>query len=114
MPRLTFTQALTANQLNYNPLSGWQFEQNPYQRAAVSVLLDASTTGAVVTVYSGSQTIQESSPIQSGGTAGVMPAPLNCTPITWVAGFLDRLKLKIDETAGGTPTVNGVIEIEPM
>jgi hypothetical protein len=114
MPRLTFSQALTANQLGFNPLDGWQFETNPYQRAAVSVLIDCTDANGRVTAYSGSQTIQERSPIQSGGTAGVMPAPLNNTPITWVAGFMDRLKLAIDEVAGGTPTVNGVIEIEPM
>lgn len=114
MPRLTFSQALTANQLGYNPLAGWQFETNPYPRAAVSVLVDATDVNTRVTVYSGSQTIQERSPIQGGGTVGVMPAPLACTPITFIAGFMDRLKLSIDEVAGGTPSVHGVVEIEPL
>lgn len=115
MPRLTFSQALTANQLGYNPLSGWQFETVPYpQGAAVSVLIDATDVNTRITAYSGSQTIQERSPIQSGGTVGVMPAPLNTTPITFVAGFMDRLKLAIDEVAGGTPSVHGVVEIEPL
>lgn len=115
MPRLTFSQALTANQLGYNPLSGWQFETVPYpQGAAIGILLGCTDANARVTVYSGSQTIQERSPIQSGATAGVMPAPLNTTPITFVAGFMDRLKLAIDEVGGVTPTVVGVIEIEPL
>jgi len=114
MPRLTWSQALTANQLGYNPLSGWQFETNPYpQGAIVSILVDCTDANSRITVYSGSQTIQERSPVQSGGTAGVMPAPLSNTPITFVSGYQDRLKLAIDEVAGGTPTVNGVIEIEP-
>ena len=115
MPRLTFSQALTANQLGYNPLTGWQFETVPYgQGAAVSILVDCTDANARITAYSGSQTIQERSPIQSGGTAGVMPAPLNTTGITFIAGFMDKLKLAIDEVGAGTPTVNGVIEIEPL
>lgn len=115
MPRLTFSQALTANQLGFNPISGWQFETVPYtQGAAVSILIDCTDANARITAYSGSQTIQERSPVQSGGTAGVMPAPLSNTPITFIAGFMDKLKLAIDEVAGGTPTVNGVIEIEPL
>lgn len=117
MPRLTFSQALTANQLGYNPLDGWQFETIPYQYArgaAVQLLVDCTDANARMTVYTGSQTIQERSPIQSGGTAGVIPSPLNNMPSTFVAGPGDRLKLAIDEVAGGTPTVNGVITIEPM
>ncbi len=115
MPRLTFSQELTGNQLGYNPLSGWQFETVPYpQGAAVSLLVANTDVNARITVYSGSQTIQERSPIQSGATAGVMPAPLSCTPITFIAGFMDKLKLSIDEVAGGTPTVVGVVEIEPL
>ena len=115
MPRLTWSQALTANQLGYNPLDGWQFETNPYPNgAAVSILVACTDANARVTVYSGSQTIQERSPIQSGATAGVMPAPLNTTPITFISGYMDRLKLAIDEVDGGTPTVVGVIEIEPI
>lgn len=115
MPRFTFSQALTANQLGYNPLAGWQFETVPYpQGAAVSILIDCTDVNARITAYSGSQTIQERSPVQSGGTVGVMPSPLNCTGITFVAGFMDKLKLAIDEVAGGTPSVHGVVEIEPL
>lgn len=117
MPSLTFSQALTANQLGYNPLSGWQFETIPYQWArgcAVKLLVDCTDANARITVYTGSQTIQERSPVQGGGTAGTLPADLNTNPITWMAGPGDRLKLAIDEVAGGTPTVNGIIVVEPF
>lgn len=113
MPQLTFSQALTANQLGFNPLSDWQFERLPWP-AAVQLLVRATTTGARITVYSGSQTIQERSPVQGGGTAGTTPSALNTTPITFVAGAFDRLKLAIDEVAAGTPTVDGVIIVEPL
>jgi len=117
MPSLTFSQALTANQLGYNPLDGWQFETIPYQwprGAAVKLLVDCTDANARITVYTGSQTVQERSPVKSGGTAGVIPSDLNTSPVVWLAGPGDRLKLAIDETAGGTPTVNGVIIVEPV
>lgn len=117
MPNLSFSQALTANQLGFNPISGWQYEFVPiaYARgAAVGILLRATTAGARVTVMAGGQVVQERSPIQGGGTAGVTPSPLNTTPLTFIASGNDRIKVLIDEVAGGTPTVDGLITIEPM
>jgi len=108
MAQLPFSQALTANQLGFNPLSGWQYEYLP-GGTRVRLLVRGTTTGARVTVYSGSQTIQERAPIQGGGTAGVTPSELNTTPIDFVAPGGDRLKLAIDEVAGGTPTIDGVV-----
>lgn len=117
MPQLTFSQALTANQLGFNPLSGWQYEYIPAQwpaGAVVKLLTGCTDVNARMTVYSGSQTIQERSPVQSGATAGVMPSELNTAPATFMAAPGDRLKLAIDEVAGGTPVVVGVIVIEPL
>lgn len=117
MPMLPFSQALTANQLGFNPLTSWQFEYVPaaYVRgAAVKILMRATTTGAKATVYSGSQTIQQRAPIQGGGTAGVTPAELNTPPLTFFASPGDRILLQIDETAGGTPTVDGFVLVEPV
>lgn len=113
MPQLTFSQALTANQLGYNPLSGWQFEYLPWP-AAVKILMRATTTGARVTIYTGSQTIQERSPVQGGGTGGTTPTDFTTTPATFIAAAGDRLKLAIDEVAAGTPTVDGVVIAEPL
>jgi len=66
-----------------------------------------------MTIYSGSQTIQERSPVQGGGTAGVTPSDLNTASHTWIASAGDRLKLVLDEVAAGTPTVDGIIYAEP-
>lgn len=117
MPALTFSNAMTANQLGYNPLSAWQFEFVPTawpRGAAVQLLTRATGVSTRITVYSGSQTIQERSPIQGGGTAGTTPSVLNTTPTTFVAAPGDRLKLAIDEVGGLTPTVDGIVNIEPM
>lgn len=112
MPALPFSQLFTANQLGVNPLLGWQYEFLPW-RAVVKVLMRSTTVGNRATIYSGSQTIVERSPVQAGGTIGVTPAELNTPAVTFIAQGGDRLKLLIDEVAGGTPTVDGIIYIEP-
>jgi len=112
MPQLPFSTLFTANQLGVNPLAGWQYEYLPWP-AQVIILLRSTTTGNRVTVYSGSETIQERSPVQAGGTIGVTPSELNTPAISFLAAAGDRLKLVIDEVAGGTPTVDGIIIANP-
>lgn len=113
MPQLVFSTLFTANQLGVNPVSGWQYEYLPWP-ANVILLLRSTTTGNRLTVYSGSETIQERSPVQAGGTIGVTPSELNTPAINWIAAAGDRLKLVIDEISGGTPTVDGVIIANPL
>lgn len=113
MPQLVFSTAMTANQLNLNPLSGWQYEYLPWP-AKVILLVRATDGNERMTVYSGSETIQEASPVQAGGTAGVTPSELNTPAVSWLAAGGDRLKLKIDNTTAGTPTVDGVIIANPI
>jgi len=112
MPQLSFSTLFTANQLGVNPVSGWQYEYLPWP-AQIIILMRSTTTGNRVTVYSGSETIQERSPVQAGGTIGVMPSELNTPAISFLAAAGDRLKLVIDEVAGGTPTVDGLIIANP-
>jgi len=113
MPQFTWSTAMTANQLGLNPLSGWQYEYLPWP-ASVILLVRSTTTGNRITIFSGSETIQERTPVQSGGTAGVTPSELNTTPIAFLAAAGDRLKLVIDEVSAGTPTVDGVIVVNPL
>jgi hypothetical protein len=114
VPMLPFSQALTANQRNFNPVLGWQYEFVPMVPAKITVLSRATTAGVQLTAYSGSETIVERSPVQGGGTAGVTPSPLNTTPLSWVAAAGDRIKLIFDEILGGTPTLDGLLNIEPL
>jgi hypothetical protein len=113
MPALNFSQALTANQLGFNPLSGWQYEYVPWP-AAVKLLIRATNVNVRLTLYSGSQTIQQRSSVQGGGTAGTTPSDLNTPAILFVAGPGDRLIASVDEVAGTTPTVDGQIIVEPL
>lgn len=113
MPQLNFSQLFTANQLGFNPISGWQYEYLPWP-ARCLLLLRSTTGGNRVTVYSGSETIQERSPVQAGGTAGVTPSELNTPAISWLGAAGDRVKAVIDEVLGGTPTVDGIIIVNPL
>jgi hypothetical protein len=113
MPQFPFSQAMTANQLGFNPLSGWQYEYIPWP-ASVILLIRSTTTGNRLTIYTGSETIQERTPVQGGGTAGTTPSELNTTPVAFHAAAGDRLKLVIDEVLAGTPTVDGVIIVNPL
>lgn len=114
MPNFTYSQALTANQLGFDPLTTWQYRYIPWGRAAVQLWVRATTTGVRLTVYSGAQTIQQRAPVQGGGTAGVTPSSFTTQPIEWVAGGGDVILLQHDEVAGGTPTVDGLIVVNPF
>lgn len=113
MPELTFSQALTANQQAFRPLQFWRYRRLPY-RSQVTVILRGTTTGARFTVLAGTTEICQRSPVQGGGTAGVTPVP-NTTPVfQFVGDAMDEIDLAIDEVAGGTPTVDGWVNIEPI
>lgn len=113
MANFVFSQALTANQRNVNIFANWQYEFAPYP-CSVKLLVRATTAGVTMALYSGSETIQESTPVQGGGTAGVTPSELNTAPQIWHAAGGDRLKTKIDEVLGGTPTVDAMIILEAL
>jgi hypothetical protein len=117
MPSFSFSQALTASQLGFNPLTGWQYEFIPaayVNGAAVKMLARATTNGVRLTLFAGAQTIKQRSPVQGGGTAGVTPSELNTTPEVFIAQPGDRLIPQFDEVLAGTPTVDGLFIIEPL
>jgi len=116
MPSFVWSRAMTANQLGDLPLGGWQFERVPngwVLGAYVGVLQKATTTGVRVTISTGSQTIVQRSPVQILATAGLTPSPLNTPIIDFVGAPDDLLTIANDEVAGGTPTVDGIITVDP-
>ena len=114
MPSLTFSQAVLTG-ATFRPIQdvGWQFQYAPWP-AGVGVIARATAVGMVAVYTSGSETIVEESPVQAGGTAGVIPSALNTTPQGWRAAGGDLLKLSYRNTTGGTITMDGIIEIEPL
>jgi len=117
MPSLTWSQALTANQLGFNPISGWQFERVPssfMNGAYVSVLERCTDAHARLSIFTGSQNILQRSPVSSGGTAGLVPTLFDTPVIDWRSSPDDLIQVLNDEVNGGTPTVVGIITIEPL
>ncbi len=112
MPQLTISQAIAAGAVT-NIISGWQYEYLPWP-ARIKLMVRAPVATLKLTVFSGSETIQEESPIQSGGTAGVTPAELNTAPIVWDAPAGDRLKLNVRSTDAGSQTVDAIIYAYPL
>jgi len=112
MPSFIFSTLMVANG-TITPLTGWQYQYLPWP-AEVTVLARSTLANVVQTYTSGSETIVEESPVQAGGTIGVTPSPLNTPTIGWHAAAGDLLKLSIRETAAGTPTIDGIIEVTPL
>jgi len=117
MPSFPYSQALTANQTGFDPLTSWQFRYIPaawLRGAYCRLLVRATTTGVRLTLFSGSTNIVQRSPVQGGGTAGVTPSPLNTPVLEWRAAPGDLILPLHDEVAAGTPTVDGIIDVEPL
>lgn len=111
MPTLTWTSSVAAG-ATYEPLNGWQYEYIPFG-GAIRILTDATAVGVVVTITSGSDTLQERSPVSAGGTAGVLPSSLDVPEVTDMVGSGDRQKILYENTTGGAITINGFIEYQP-
>jgi hypothetical protein len=114
MPSLAFSRSVGAGATDF-PLASlaWTFETLPYN-AAVRILLRTTATGVLARIRSGSEEVQDETPVQSGGTAGVTPSPLNTLPVEFVAPAGDRLNISIRNTTGGALTVDGVIQVEAL
>jgi len=112
MPSFTFSNAVVAG-ATFRPLDGWQYQYLPWP-SEVTVLARATAVDMVNTYTSGSETIVEESPVQAGGTAGVIPSPLNTPVQGWMAAAGDLLKLNYRNTSGGTITLDGIIEVMPL
>lgn len=112
MPSFTFSESIAAG-ATVNPLVGWQYAYLPWP-AEVTVLARAVAVGMVNVYTSGSETIVEESPVQAGGTIGVIPSPLNTPVQGWMAAAGDLLKLSYRNTSGAPINVDGIIEIVPL
>lgn len=111
MPRLIFSTALGAGATAL-PLTGWQYEYLPYP-AAVKVIARSTVATDRATITSGSETIQEESPLPGGGTLGVTPTDFNTPAVQWNGAYNDRLKILLRNT-GAASNVDGYIDIQPL
>lgn len=114
MPQLKWSRSVAAGATD-TPIQslGWQFQYIPWP-AAVKIGMRTTAVGMTEAIFSGSQTIQETSVMQSGGTAGQTPSELN-TPFTYFAAAAgDFLKIIVVNTTAGALTYDGLVIAEPI
>jgi len=112
MPSFTFSEDIAIGG-TLRPLDGWQYEYLPWP-AEVTVLARIDGIDVVGVYTSGSETVVEESPIQAGGTIGVIPSPLNTPVQGWMGAAGDRLKLSYRNTSAAIRHVDGIIEVIPL
>lgn len=114
MPQLAFSRSVAAGATD-TPLQSlaWQWEFAPAY-AAIRVMLRTTAVGVTFRLSAGARVVQDTSPVQSGGTAGVTPSELNTTPIDFVAQPGERIKLEVTNTTAGALTVDGLVRMEPL
>jgi hypothetical protein len=106
MPVRTFTSSVAAG-ATYTPFSDWQYRFPP-KTAMLEVLINATATGCVMNLTTGSESIvQSESPVSAGGTASVIPSRFTQEPIVDLVDPGQETVLTIRNTSGGAITVSG-------
>jgi hypothetical protein len=88
----------------------WKYQRVPYD-CMVEILHRATAVGMVATINSGSDEVQQESPVSAGGTAGVLTGRLNVEPVTFSAKAGDTITLRYRNTTGGAVGADGTIEL---
>lgn len=108
MPKLSWSQAVVAGAI-FRPLDGWQYEYVPFG-GIISILHRATAIDVVATITTGSDTLQERSPVSAGGTAGVIPSGFDVPALVDEVAGGDRVKIQYENVSAGTINVEGEIE----
>ena len=107
MPQFNFSQSIAAGATAL-PLAPWQFRFPP-KTSLLELMVNATAVGIFMNLTTGAESIvQAESPVAAGGTAGVLPAKLNCEPIVDKVDPGEEVVLTLRNTSGGAVTVNGV------
>jgi hypothetical protein len=102
--------SVAANATIDNLFSGSIYEFLPWN-AAINLGITGSATGLVATVNTGSDTIQEESPVNILTTMPKIPDDMD---IQDVAAAGERFVVKIRNTTGGALTVRALAQITPV
>lgn len=108
MPKLSWSQSVAAGAI-FRPLDGWQYEYVPFG-GIITMLQRADAVGLVVTVTTGSDTLQERSPVSAGGTLGNIPSSFDVPALVDEVAGGDRIKIQIENTTVAAIGVDGEIE----
>lgn len=84
----------------YLPLNGWQYEYAPWM-AGLKLLVQSTVADSTMQITSGTETIQENSPIMLNAAA---LSDINVPQVRWRAAAGDRLKILITVVTAATIT----------
>lgn len=110
MPIIRKEVSVAANSTIDNLFTGSIYEFLPYN-AALNIGITGSATGLVATVNTGSDTIQEESPVNILTTFPKIPDDMD---IQDVARGGERLVVKVRNTTAGALTVRALVQISPV
>ena len=111
MPALTWSQSIAAG-AQFVPLARWQYQYVPFG-GAIEILHRAAAVDLVVTITSGSDTLQQRSPVPAGGTAGLIPSVFDVPAIMDEVAAGDLILIEYDNPTVGAIVVDGIIDYKP-
>lgn len=88
----------------------WKYKYAPYD-AVVEVIHRSTVTGVLVQITTGSDEVQQASPVSAGGTAGVLTGRLNVEPVTFKVKAGDLIIISYRNTNAGPANLDGTIEM---
>lgn len=110
MPIIKKELSIAANATNDNIFSGSIYEFLPWN-ASINLGISGSATGLVATVNTGSDTVQEESPVNILTTMPKIPDDMD---IQDVAAAGERFVVKVRNTTAGALTVRALAQITPV
>ena len=111
MPRLTFNQSVAAGG-TFDPFTTWQYRYAPYP-ARVRLLVWTTATGVTQQVRTGTEQIQDTSPVDAHGTAARLPTVFDVDPLDFACPAGDLLSLLLSNTTAGALNVMGILDLNP-
>lgn len=93
----------------FDPLTGWQYRYVPLG-GIIRIVHRSTLAGLLVTITSGSDTLQQESPIPSGGVAGEIPSAFDVEPIIDEVAGGDVIIISYRNTNAAANQVDGFIE----
>jgi len=110
MPIIKRETSVAANSTVDNIIDGSIYEFLPFN-AALNIGNNGSATGLVVTINTGSDTVQEESPVNVNTVFPVIPDDMD---VQDVAAAGERLVIKARNTTGGALTLRTLVQLTPV
>lgn len=105
---LTWSQGIAIGG-TFDPLTTWQYRYVPAP-GIIRIVHRATLSGLLVTITSGSDTLQQESPVASGGTLGQIPSAFDVEPILDEVASGDVIIISYRNTNAAANQIDGFIE----